>query len=116
MKVLKAILKVVPHALLVVTGMFITFLIIDTQNSKIGMIDSDLSKAVMAVWCMLSVICAITLIYIQRREARRQAENESKPSAADNHSAKPAAGDLERLERDLELILAAIRLKNGRGG
>ena len=72
MKALKVFLKIVPHALLVVTGMFITFLIIDSQNSIIGMIDSDLSKDVMWLWCALSLITAVTLIYICSANKRKR--------------------------------------------
>lgn len=107
MKALKIFIKVMPHALLVVTGMFITFLIIDAQNSIIGMIDSDISKAVMWVWCALSIVASVTLIYIQRREARRQADREvEKPE-----SASLSESEIERLEQDLELLLDVLRKK-----
>lgn len=112
MKAFKTILKIVPHALLVVAGMFIVFLIIDSQNSMIEIIDNDVTSFVMAVWIVLSVVAGATLIYMQRREARRQAEADSNVST---HSESPTKSDIERIEHDLELLLEALRTRNGRG-
>lgn len=114
MKAFKTILKIVPHALLVVAGMFIVFLIIDSQNSMIEIIDNDVTSFVMAVWIVLSVVAGATLIYMQRREARRQAEADSRP-AVSAHSESPTKSDIERIEHDLELLLEALRTRNGRG-
>ncbi|HPT85951.1 MAG TPA: hypothetical protein PK778_08165 [Bacillota bacterium] len=109
MKALKVFLKIVPHALLVVTGMFITFLIIDSQNSIIGMIDSDLSKDVMWLWCALSLITAVTLIYMQRKQAKKEMQDSGDAKPNPGGEALRYEGDIGRLERDLELLLEALR-------
>lgn len=114
MKALKLILKLLPHALIIVACMFITFLIIDTQNKAMEFIDNDISKSLMAVWCGLSAATAIAFIALSRRVEREAAR---KRGAAERESAKENASDEnpgenpgdERLEEALERILEVLR-------
>lgn len=93
--------------LIIVACMFITFLIIDTQNKAMEFIESDLSKQVMAVWCVLSVATALALVVMQRRAERANAKHTMK---SEQNSGLTQAD--KKLESALENALAELRAKN----
>lgn len=108
MKAIKLFLSILPHLLLIVACMFVTFLIIDTQNKAMEFVESDLSKGVMAVWCVLSVATSVTLIAAQRRSERERAKRQT--SATQPTEQQPAGSD-DRLEEALERALAELRAR-----
>lgn len=67
MRFLKLLEKLLPHFLIVLAGMFLTFFIIDKYNNAMEFINNDISKALILVWCVISFICAAAMIVYQRK-------------------------------------------------
>ncbi|MEG1560458.1 MAG: hypothetical protein RRY79_00120 [Clostridia bacterium] len=67
---MKKLATILPHILIILSGMFLTFLTIDIFNSAMGFINNDITKTLMFVFCILTVITSILFISLQRRIAR----------------------------------------------
>ena len=78
--------KLLPHAALILSGMYLVFYLIDRVNSAMAFINNNLTKALLLVFCAISCVNALYLIRADRRaermaqaraaEARRRREEE----------------------------------------
>lgn len=66
---MKIIEKLLPHATIILSLMFIVFFCIDRVNEKMAFINNDISKWLLAVLAVLSIITSIALIRRQRKSA-----------------------------------------------
>lgn len=66
-RVLSLLAAAMPHLLLILSGMLLTFCIIDFFNSAMGFLDNEITKGIQMALCGVSFITAGMLIYHQRR-------------------------------------------------
>lgn len=64
--------KILPHAAIVISGMYLVFFLIDRVNSAMAFINNEITKRLLLVLCAISVVNAIYLIRDDRRRVRQQ--------------------------------------------
>ena len=66
-KLLKLYIKLLPHINIAFAGMYITFHIIDIYNPAMGFIDSSITKNVLLLLAIGSIVSSVLLIAHQRK-------------------------------------------------
>ncbi|MHC1787643.1 MAG: hypothetical protein AB9880_11365 [Christensenellales bacterium] len=64
---MKRMLRALPHACIVLSVMFLVFLVLDDYNPMMAFIDSGISKGLLAALCLLSILEAIAGIARERK-------------------------------------------------
>lgn len=64
--------KILPHAAIVISGMYLVFFLIDRVNSAMGFINNDITKRLLLILCAISVVNALYLIRDDRKRLRQQ--------------------------------------------
>lgn len=64
--------KLLPHAAIVISGMYFVFFFIDRVNSAMAFINNRITKGLLFVLCVISVVNACLLIRDERRKIRQQ--------------------------------------------
>lgn len=64
--------KLLPHAAIILSGMYLVFFLIDRVNSAMAFIDNRITKALLLALCAISVFNACLLIRDDRRRERAQ--------------------------------------------
>lgn len=80
-RILKEILGLIPHVLIVLSVMMITFYITDRYNRPMAFISNDITKTLLLIMSVLVIIQSVYLIYTLRKEkaeAYRQASEKDK--------------------------------------
>ncbi|MBQ8507871.1 MAG: hypothetical protein IJ466_10625 [Clostridia bacterium] len=71
--------KLLPHAAIIISCMYFVFFFIDRVNSAMNFIDNGITKGLLFVLGIISIVNAIFLIRDNRRkERRRQAKKREK--------------------------------------
>lgn len=71
--------KVLPHAAIIISVMYFVFFFIDRVNSAMAFIDNDMTKVLLFVLGVISIINAILIVADDRRKIRlRQKKLEQK--------------------------------------
>lgn len=70
--------KLFAHAAIIISGMYVVFYLIDRVNPAMSFIDNDITKPLLAVLSLLSIINAIQVIADERRKLRRRMRKNSK--------------------------------------
>jgi hypothetical protein len=65
---MKTVKNVLPHICVIMSGMFITFFIVDKFNLEMAFINNDTTKFLMLVFSVVSIVVSSMLIYKNRRE------------------------------------------------
>jgi hypothetical protein len=66
---LNTVKKLIPHLCIVLSGMFITFIVIDQFNSAMSVVgNNSIEKTFLFLFSIVSLIVSIMLISRQRRE------------------------------------------------
>ena len=65
-KIFKALIKMLPHLNIIISGMYIVFYIIDVQNSVMAFINNPGTKILLLILSLGSIISSILLIAYQR--------------------------------------------------
>lgn len=65
-KVIQWLLKALPHLNIVISGMYIVFFIIDVQNSAMAFINNDITKVLLLILSLGSILSSAFLIWYQR--------------------------------------------------
>lgn len=65
--------KLLPHAAIILSGMYVVFFLIDRVNSAMAFINNNITKRLLLALCIIAVIESIWLIRDERRRARQQA-------------------------------------------
>ncbi|MBQ1255865.1 MAG: hypothetical protein IIW08_08710 [Clostridia bacterium] len=60
--------KILPHAAIILSAMYVVFFHIDCVNSAMAFIDNGITKALLYALCILSVVNAIIIISDDRRK------------------------------------------------
>lgn len=66
--------KILPHAAIVLGGMYVVFYCIDRVNTAMGFINNDITKALLLVFCIIGGVNACVIISDDRKRARRKAK------------------------------------------
>jgi hypothetical protein len=64
---MKLFFRVLPHLSIILSGMLLTFFIIDRVNTAMAFINNDITKWLIGISAVLSMIVAGMLIHCQRR-------------------------------------------------
>ena len=59
--------KILPHLCIIISLMMLTFFVIDQFNSAMAFINNDITKWLLAVYCVLVIATSIYLIADNRR-------------------------------------------------
>lgn len=59
--------KILPHLCIIISFMMLTFFVIDQFNSAMAFINNDITKWLLAVYCVLVIATSIYLIAENRR-------------------------------------------------
>ena len=68
---MKIIEKLLTHATIILSIMFIVFFCIDRVNEKMAFINNEISKILLAVLAVLSILTSIALIRRQRKATNK---------------------------------------------
>ena len=79
--------KVLPHAAIVISIMYFVFFFIDKVNQPMAFINNDITKGLLFVLCVISILNAISLIRVDRRRERQRQSGADRQSASDRRSA-----------------------------
>lgn len=66
-------LGMLPHGAILIANMYIVFFLIDRVNTAMCFIDNDITKGLLVIMCLLSVIISASGIHHQRRAEKRRA-------------------------------------------
>lgn len=72
---MKKIKNLLPHILLILSLIFITFMILDEYNPTMEFINNSVSNKLFWVFCILSVINAVVSIVVSRKSEAKNYEN-----------------------------------------
>ena len=64
--------KLLPHAAIVISGMYFVFFFIDRVNSAMAFINNRITKGLLFALCVISIVNACFLIRDERRRVRQQ--------------------------------------------
>ena len=64
---MKRIVRILPHATIVMVGMFMFFWVLDILNPTMNLINRKASNQLMIIMLVLSLITAIMNIYFERK-------------------------------------------------
>jgi len=71
MKLIKYILKVIPHINIAFAVMYIVFFVIDMQNEAMNFINNDATKMILFAMSCFSLVCSVLCICLTRKEERK---------------------------------------------
>lgn len=66
-------LEMLPHGAILIANMYIVFFLIDRVNTAMCFIDNDITKGLLVIMCLLSVIISASGIHHHRRAEKRRA-------------------------------------------
>ena len=72
----KRIIRIIPHATIVMVGMFIFFWVLDILNPTMNLINRKASNKLMIIMLVLAMATSILEIYHERKLSRTEDENE----------------------------------------
>jgi len=88
--------KILPHAAIIISLMYLVFFCIDRVNTAMAFINNDMTKVLLLALCAISVVNAIFLIADDRKRARiaqqqlRQRQMQQRAAAAQRPQPRPA--------------------------
>ena len=74
--------KIMAHTAIVISGMYFVFFFIDRVNSAMAFIDNDITKVLLFVLCVISVVNSVLLIGAERRAERRRMQRAREKKSA----------------------------------
>lgn len=82
--------KVLPHAAILLSNMYIVFYLIDRVNSAMCFIDNGITKALLVLLAIISTVNAAFLILDERRKIVRNERRRAQPRPAQRTPDRPA--------------------------
>lgn len=65
-KIVKRIIRILPHLTIVLSVMFITFWILDILNPNMNFINCSISNKLLIIFCIFSMITSILTVALDR--------------------------------------------------
>lgn len=59
--------KIAPHILMIMSLMYMVFFVIDRINSAMAFINNDITKVLLFIQCILTIVLSIVVIASDRR-------------------------------------------------
>ena len=81
--------KVLPHAAILLSNMYIVFYLIDRVNSAMCFIDNGITKALLVLLAIISTVNAAFLILDERRKIVRNERRRAQPRPAQRTPDRP---------------------------
>ena len=91
--------KLLPHAAIVLSGMYLVFFLIDRVNSAMAFIDNDITKWLLLLLCAIAALESVWLIRDERAKVRRQAARRQQGRAPQEEPRQHAPGGAPRYRR-----------------
>ncbi|HEX3078259.1 MAG TPA: hypothetical protein VHQ24_15480 [Lachnospiraceae bacterium] len=63
---MKRVIRILPHSLIILSAMFITFWILDIMNPAMNFINNGISNKLLLLFCILSIINSILTVALDR--------------------------------------------------
>ena len=82
--------KLLPHAAIILSGMYLVFFLIDRVNSAMAFINNGITKRLLLILCVISTINAIWLIRDDRKRLRQQQARAAARKRQQAQSQKPS--------------------------
>ncbi len=64
--------NILPHIIIILAGIFIVFLILDTYNPTMNFINNNISIKLLWVFCILSIVNSVFLVISNRKAFRKE--------------------------------------------
>ncbi|MFA9424292.1 MAG: hypothetical protein ACERLG_11990 [Sedimentibacter sp.] len=64
---MKRIIRILPHGTIILSVMFITFWILDIYNPLMNFVNSSISKVLLLIFCILSLVTSIITVVLDRK-------------------------------------------------
>ncbi len=74
--------KILPHAAMILSAMYVVFFHIDRVNSAMEFINNDITKCLLYALCVLSVANAAIIIHDDRKKRKKAYRKRMKKGAA----------------------------------
>jgi hypothetical protein len=65
---MKGLIRILPHITIILALMFIVFWILDLLNPNMNFINSGLSKLLLLIFSISSLVTAILTVYLDRKQ------------------------------------------------
>lgn len=69
---MSAIRSILPHIIIILSGIFLVFLILDSYNPTMNFINNTVSMKLLWAYCILSIINSIVIISYNRKNFRNK--------------------------------------------
>ncbi len=92
---MKTITKIIPHACIILSTMLIVFYVVDRFNTAMAFIDNKITKTLILVLGILSVLTSVMLIAFQRRASWQQVKKQSECNASKHQEESPFYKELD---------------------
>lgn len=63
--------SVLPHIMIILAGMFGTFLVLDTYNPMMNFVDNQISNILLWIFCILSIVNGVWLVIWNRKSTSK---------------------------------------------
>ena len=73
--------KLLPHVAIIISFMYFVFFFIDRVNSAMAFINNDITKVLIFILCVLSLVEAVMIIRDDRRKTRLREKKRQKQAA-----------------------------------
>ena len=77
--------KILPHVSIVMCNMYIVFYLIDRVNSAMSFINNSITKALLLIMCIISIVNSVYLIRDERRRIAARNRRRAAVSRAPEH-------------------------------
>lgn len=91
--------KILPHAAIIISMMYFVFFFIDRVNSAMAFINNGMTKGLLFILCIITIINALMLIADDRRRTRARRRSVSQRSSQPCREEQPHYSDAYASER-----------------
>lgn len=91
--------KILPHAAIIISMMYFVFFFIDRVNSAMAFINNGMTKGLLFILCMITIINALMLIADDRRRTSARRRSAPQRSSQPRREAQPHYSDAYAAER-----------------
>lgn len=105
---------ILSHSIVVLSGMYIVFFCIDRVNTAMNFINNGITKTLLLILCLLSILLSIMNIAQRRAYTRRKRQSRRPAAGAEAQYASAHFGTVSRTGRASSNLSGAVS-RNARG-